>query len=139
MAINKVILVGNVGKDCEVRFLANGGSIASFTVATSESWKDKNTGEKAERTEWHNVVVFGKLADIAAQYVSKGRKVYIEGKLKTDKYEKDGVTHYMTKIIADTMQLLDKANAQDASPSVKPSQSSKDVAVAKIDDEDIPF
>lgn len=105
--INKVILIGNLGKDPEVRYTQDGTAIANITVATSESWKDKNTGEKKEKTEWHNVVCFRKLAEICGEYLKKGSKVYIEGKLQTDKYDKDGQTHYSTKIVGNVMQMLD--------------------------------
>ncbi len=105
--VNKVILVGNLGKDPEMRYTANGLAIASFSIATSESWKDKQTGETQEKTEWHRVKIFGKLAEIAGEYLRKGRQVYIEGSLRTDKYtDKEGVERYSTDIIANEMQML---------------------------------
>lgn len=104
--VNKVILVGNLGADPETRYTPSGTAITSLRLATSESWKDKQTGEQQERTEWHRVELFGKLAEIAGEYCSKGRQVYIEGRIRTDEYEKDGVKRYSTKIIADQMQLL---------------------------------
>ncbi len=104
--INKVILVGNLGADPESRYTPSGTAICSIRMATSESWKDKQTGEQQERTEWHRVEFFGRLAEIAAEYLKKGRQVYIEGKLRTDEYEKDGVKRWSTKIIADEMQML---------------------------------
>ena len=105
--VNKVILIGNLGADPERRATAGGNSITTLRIATSESWKDKNTGEMQERTEWHRVKMFGRLADIAAEYLRKGRQVYIEGSLRTDKYtDKDGVERYTTDIIADQMQML---------------------------------
>lgn len=105
--INKVILVGNLGNDPEVRYSQSGSAITSISVATSESWKDKTSGEQQERTEWHRVKFFGKLAEIAGEYLKKGSSVYIEGKLRTDKYtDKSGVEKYSTDIIADEMQML---------------------------------
>jgi len=104
--INKVILVGNLGADPETRYTPNGTAITSIRIATSESWKDKQTGEAQERTEWHRVKFFGRLAEIAGEYLKKGGQVYIEGKLRTDEYEKDGIKRYSTDIIADEMQML---------------------------------
>jgi single-strand DNA-binding protein len=109
--INKVILVGNLGQDPEIRYTADGRPIANFSIATSESWKDKNSGEKREKTEWHRVVVFGKLAEICGEYLSKGRQVYIEGKLQTRKWQgQDGQDRYTTEVVVDsfngTMQML---------------------------------
>ncbi len=104
--INKVILVGNLGADPETRYTPSGTAITSIRIATSESWKDKTTGEQQERTEWHRVEFFGRIAEIAGEYLKKGRQVYVEGKLRTDEYEKDGVKRYSTKVIADEMQML---------------------------------
>lgn len=111
--INKVILVGNLGADPETRYTANGGAITTIKVATSESWKDKQTGEAQERTEWHRVKFFGRLAEIAGEYLRKGRQVYIEGSLRTDKYtDKEGVERYTTDIIAAEMQMLGGGGAE---------------------------
>ncbi len=105
--INKVILVGNLGADPETRYTANGGAITNIRLATSEQWRDKQTGENQERTEWHRVVLFGKLGEIAGEYLKKGRQVYIEGSLRTNKYtDKDGVERYTTDIVANEMQML---------------------------------
>ncbi|WP_018973895.1 single-stranded DNA-binding protein [Rudaea cellulosilytica] len=104
--INKVILVGNLGADPETRYMPNGNAVTSIRIATSESWKDKQTGEQQERTEWHRIEFFGRLAEIAGEYLKKGRQVYVEGRLRTDEYEKDGVKRYSTKIVADEMQML---------------------------------
>lgn len=105
--INKVILVGNLGNDPEVRYSQGGAAITTISVATTEAWKDKQTGEQQERTEWHRVKFFGRLAEIAGEYLKKGRQVYIEGKLRTEKYtDKSGVEKYSTDIIADEMQML---------------------------------
>lgn len=106
--INKVILIGNLGTDPEVRYMPQGGAVANLTVATSESWTDKSTNEKKEQTEWHRVVIYQRLAEIAGEYLRKGSKVYIEGKLKTRKWQdKDGVERYTTEIIANELQMLD--------------------------------
>ena len=106
-SVNKVILVGNLGKDPEVRYAPSGDAICNITLATSETWKDKQSGEKREATEWHRVVFFGKLAEIAGQYLKKGSSVYIEGMLKTRKWqEKDGSDRYTTEIKADEMKML---------------------------------
>ena len=105
--INKVILVGNLGADPETRYTQSGGAITSIRIATSESWKDKQTGENQERTEWHRVKFFGKLAEIAGEYLRKGSQVYVEGALRTDKYtDKDGIERFSTDIIANEMQML---------------------------------
>jgi single-strand DNA-binding protein len=105
--INKVIIVGNLGADPEVRYTGSGTAITSLRIATSENWTDKQSGERQERTEWHRVKLFGKLAEIAGEYLKKGRQVYIEGSLRTDKYtDKDGVERFSTDIIANEMQML---------------------------------
>lgn len=106
-SINKVILIGNLGRDPEVRYTPSGSAVCNITVATSRNWKDKNTGDKVEETEWHRVVFYDRLAEIAGEYLKKGRPVYVEGRLKTRKWtDKDGVEKYTTEIIADNMQLL---------------------------------
>ncbi|MDW2965520.1 single-stranded DNA-binding protein [Escherichia coli] len=107
--INKVILVGRLGKDPEVRYIPNGGAVANLQVATSESWRDKQTGEMREQTEWHRVVLFGKLAEVAGEYLRKGAQVYIEGQLRTRSWEDNGITRYVTEILVKTtgtMQML---------------------------------
>ena len=105
--VNKAIILGNVGGDPETKYMPSGGAVTNITIATSESWKDKQTGQQQERTEWHKVVFFNKLAEIVAEYVRKGSKIYIEGQLRTRNWEKDGVKHYTTEIVASEMQLLD--------------------------------
>jgi single-strand DNA-binding protein len=105
--VNKVILVGNVGGDPEVRYMPSGGAVTNLTLATSETWKDKQTGQPQERTEWHRVVFFNRLAEIAGEYVRKGSKLYIEGSLRTRQWEQDGVKRYTTEIVASEMQMLD--------------------------------
>ena len=138
--VNKVILLGNVGKDPEIRSTADGTCIANLSVATSEKYKDKS-GKQVENTEWHRVSAFGKLAEIIRDYVTKGSKVYIEGKLKTRSYDKDGVKMYTTEIVASEMQILDSKNSsgnnQQYTHSDKPQTNDK----PKFDDFDseIPF
>ncbi|MGB5721141.1 MAG: single-stranded DNA-binding protein [Woeseiaceae bacterium] len=105
--INKVIIVGNLGQDPETRYMPSGSAVTNFTVATNESWKDKQTGEQKDRTEWHRVAMFNRLAEVAAEYLRKGSQVYIEGKLRTRKWQgQDGNDRYTTEIIADEMQML---------------------------------
>lgn len=106
-SVNKVIIVGNLGRDPETRYMPNGDAVTNVAVATTESWKDKNSGEKKELTEWHRITFYRKLAEIAGQYLKKGSQVYVEGRLQTRKWtDKDGVDRYTTEIIADTMQML---------------------------------
>jgi len=105
--VNKVILVGNCGKDPETRYTPSGAAVTNISIATTESWKDKNTGERQDRTEWHNVVFFGRLAEIAGEYLKKGSQVYVEGSLNTEKWtDKSGNDRYTTKIKANEMQML---------------------------------
>jgi single-strand DNA-binding protein len=113
--INKVILVGNVGQDPETRYMPNGGAVTNLSLATSETWKDKNTGENQERTEWHRVVFYQRLAEIVAEYVRKGSKIYVEGRLQTRSWEQEGVKRYTTEIIANEMQMLDSRGAGGSS------------------------
>lgn len=151
--VNKVILVGNCGADPETRFMPNGNAVANLTIATSDSWKDKNSGENVEKTEWHRVIFFNRLAEIVGQYVRKGSKLYIEGRLQTRSWEQDGVKRYATEIVANEMQMLDSkgggqsANTQDSSDfgqqrSSAPAKSAPaDSAPPNFDnfDDDIPF
>ncbi|MEZ5507396.1 MAG: single-stranded DNA-binding protein [Gammaproteobacteria bacterium] len=110
--VNKVILVGNLGQDPETRYLPSGGAVTNITVATSETWKDKNSGQMQERTEWHRVVFFNKLAEIAGEYLKKGSKVYLEGALRTRKWQdQSGADRYTTEIVASDMQMLDSRGA----------------------------
>lgn len=107
MSINKVIIIGFCGRDPEIRYMPNGDQITNISVATTESWTDKSTGEKKELTEWHRITFYRKLAEIAGQYLKKGAQVYVEGRLKTRKYtDKNGIERYQTEIIADQMQML---------------------------------
>ena len=139
-SVNKVILVGNLGKDPEVRYMPNGEAVANFSIATTENWKDKS-GVKQEKTEWHNIVMYRKLAEIAGEYLKKGAPVYIEGKLQTRKWEKDGVTRYSTEIIGDQMQMLgSKAQSNDASDASAPaSQDNAPQAASDDFSDDIPW
>ena len=146
--INKVILIGNLGKDPEVRYMPNGGAVANLTLATSENWKDKTSGETQERTEWHRVVMFGRLGEIAGEYLKKGSKVYIEGKLQTRKWQgQDGQDRYTTEIVANEMQMLDSrggtSDYSGASSNNAPAsqQSAPAAAGGGFDDfdDDIPF
>lgn len=123
--INKVILVGNLGKDPEAKFMPNGNAVTNITVATSESWKDKQTGQQQERTEWHRIVFFNRLAEIASEYLKKGSKVYIEGSLRTRKWQgQDGQDRYTTEIVASEMQMLDsRGGAADYDSPSAPMQS----------------
>jgi len=109
--VNKVILVGNVGQDPETRYLPSGGAVTNVTLATSETWKDKNSGEAQERTEWHRIVFYQRLAEIVAEFVKKGSKLYVEGSLRTRSWEQDGIKRYATEIIANEMQMLDSRGA----------------------------
>lgn len=148
--INKVILVGTCGQDPEVKYLSNGNAVTNLSLATSEQWKDKQSGEKKEKTEWHRVVLFGKVAEIAGEYLRKGSQVYIEGKLQTREWEKDGVKRYSTEIVVDingTMQLLggkqkeqDGSQQRQAAPQQQPKQQAYQPPKATDEfDEDIPF
>ena len=130
--VNKVILVGTCGQDPETRYLPNGNAVTNLSLATSEQWTDKQTGQKVERTEWHRVSLFGKVAEIAGEYLRKGSQVYIEGKLQTREWEKDGIKRYTTEIIVDmqgTMQLLggkpDRSDSQGQPPEQRPQQQSR--------------
>lgn len=132
-SLNKAMIIGNLGKDPELKYMPNGKAVASFSVATSQKWKD-NDGNQQEKTEWHNVTAFEKLAEIIGEYVRKGSKVYIEGRLQTDKWEKDGVTHYSTKIIASQMVMLGGKNEKSESTDAPPSQDG-----TQKDESDLPF
>ncbi len=148
--INKVILIGNLGKDPDIRYTPGGAAVANVTIATNESWKDKNTGEMQERTEWHNVVFFSRLAEIVGEYLRKGSQVYVEGRLQTRKWQdKSGNDRYTTEIVANEMQMLGgrsgagmpESNAPAARPQ-QPAASNAPAAAAPVADEfddDIPF
>jgi len=134
--VNKVIVVGNLGAAPESRTMPSGGTATNFSVATSESWKDKQTGQKQERTEWHKIVTFGRLAEICAEYLAKGSKVYVEGSLRTRKWQdKAGKDNYTTEIVASEMQMLGSDRAADP---VEPTQQQREVKTEELED-DIPF
>jgi single-strand DNA-binding protein len=148
--VNKVIIVGNLGADPEVRHTGGGTCVTNMRVATSEQWTDKQSGEKQERTEWHRIVLFGRLAEIAGEYLKKGRQVYVEGSLRTDKYTgKDGVERYSTDIIASDLQLLGgnatgegSGQRSSAEHSQRPAQHQaprNEAGTRGFDDDDIPF
>ena len=130
--INKVILIGNLGRDPEVRYTPSGAAVANITVATSESWKDKQTGENQERTEWHRVVFYQRLAEIVSEYLRKGSKVFIEGRLRTSKWQDKttGQDRYSTEIIADNMQMLDSKGGGNNAYGDAPNTSEKPMAMA---------
>ncbi len=149
--VNKVILVGNLGKDPEVRYMPSGGAVANTTLATSESWKDKQSGETQERTEWHNLTFYGKVAEIAGEYLKKGSQIYVEGSIRTEKWQdKEGKDRYTTKIIVSDMQMLgsrggagapSSEHSRSAPPESSSSRSSAAGASSKPEqfDDDIPF
>lgn len=143
--INKVILVGNLGGDPEVRYMPSGGAVTTISIATSETWKDKDSGDNQERTEWHRVVFFNRLAEIAGEYLKKGSKVYVEGSLRTRKWQdKDGQDRYTTEIVAKEMQMLDsKGGGSGHYEDSKPASSSRSESSAPAShdnfDDDIPF
>jgi single-strand DNA-binding protein len=145
-SVNKVIIVGNIGKDPETRFLPSGDALTKISVATSDRYKDKATGEMKETTEWHRITFFGKLAEIAGQYLKKGSQVYVEGKLRTSKYtDQSGVEKYSTEIVADSMQMLGGRMSEGGSPAISsqvkdrgPINSSASASLGEMDD-DIPF
>ena len=143
--VNKVILLGNLGNDPETRYMPNGNAVTNITVATSISWKDRDSGEQKEKTEWHRVVFFRRLAEIAGEYLKKGSKVYIEGSLRTNQWEKEGQKHYTTEIVASEMQMLDSRGGGGAVPSTgggsTASSQSQDFGPPPVEDfdDDIPF
>lgn len=151
--VNKVILIGNLGQDPEVKYMPNGNAVANITVATSESWKDKNTGEQVDKTEWHRVVFFRRLAEIVGEYLKKGSKIYIEGKLQTRKWQdQNGQDRWTTEVIANEMQMLDSRGGGSSdfnqgsmgggdmqqAPQSAPSQAAP-AAMNNDFDDDIPF
>ncbi|MCL2297510.1 MAG: single-stranded DNA-binding protein [Proteobacteria bacterium] len=117
-SVNKVILLGNLGRDPEMRYTTDGSAVCNLNIATSDQWRDKTSGEKQERTEWHRVVLFGRQAEVAGEYLKKGRPVYIEGRLQTRKWtDKDGIERYTTEIVGDTMKMIgsgDRSGSSDA-------------------------
>ena len=122
-SVNKVVIVGNLGKDPEMKYLQNGNAVANLTIATSESWKDKQTGERKDKTEWHRVVVFQKLGEMCGEYLIKGSKIYLEGKLQTRKWQgQDGQDKYTTEIVVDKIELMDGGKPKDGAQQAQPQQ-----------------
>jgi single-strand DNA-binding protein len=146
--VNKAIIVGTLGQDPDVKHTANGNAVVNISVATNESWKDKTTGQQVEKTEWHRIVIFGKLAEIAAQYLKKGSQVYFEGKIQTRTWDKEGVKMYTTEIVANEMQMLG-GKSESSAPAQRQPQQERTQTISSLvehrpepgDDEfdDIPF
>lgn len=147
--LNKVILIGNLGKDPDIRFMPDGKVVANFSLATTDKWKDKNTGQQKEDTEWHQVVFFGRQAEIARDYLNKGSKVYIEGKNKTEKYtDSNGVERWATKVIGKDLKMLDSRQSgsdsqppeqQPTNPQSNPQSSQQGGGYDDFEDDGIPF
>lgn len=140
-ALNKVIMIGNLGKDPETRFLPDGKAVTNFSIAITESWKDKASGEKKENTEWVRIVTFGKLAEICGEYLKKGSSCYVEGKLRTRKWtDKEGVERYTTEVNADTMQMFGRPATSDTKPQASSATRTPAPKDGGMDiDSDIPF
>lgn len=141
--LNKVLLIGNLGRDPEMRSLPSGQPVANFSLATTRKWKDRD-GNRKEETEWHNIVVFGRQAEIAGQYLTKGKQIYIEGRIQTRNYEKDGVKHYRTEIICDNFQMLGgrggaAAPSADSGGAPAESEGGYGAGGSAVEDDDIPF
>ena len=137
--INKVILVGNLGRDPETRYMPSGNAVTNVSVATSKSWKDRDSGEQKDRTEWHRVVFFNRLAEIANEYLRKGSKVYVEGELRTREWEREGQKHYTTEVVANEMQMLDsRGDMPMSNTDVNPNSNFASPPPEDFDD-DIPF
>jgi len=144
-SVNKVILIGNLGKDPEVRHLENGTSVANFSLATSETYKDRTSGERKTITDWHNIVLWRGLAEIAEKYLKKGSKIYVEGKLRTRSYEdQNGQTRYVTEVVGDELTMLDKAPENSGNPNIPKNESPEKMDapnkdMGSSDDDDLPF
>ena len=136
--INKVILVGRLGKDPETRYTPDGTCVTNFSIATSDEWKDKSTGKKKERTEWHRIVAWRRLGEICGEYLSKGKQVYLDGKLQTRSWEQDGITRYITEIVANDVQFLGGGDPRPVSQ--KPAKNDRFEDQTQVDDDDdLPF
>lgn len=143
--VNRVYIIGRLGKDPEIRYFQDGSAVCNFNIATSEEWKDKNTGEKKEKTEWHRIFAFGKLGEICGKYLSKGKQVYVEGRLQTRSWEKDGVTRYVTEIVAKEIQFLGGGDPKQSE--ARPASGNRDdrgknreyYPQAGMPEDDIPF
>lgn len=144
-SVNKVILIGNLGKDPEVRHLESGVAVCNFPIATSETYKDRNTGEKVSQTEWHNVVLWRGLADVAEKYLKKGAKIYVEGKLRTRSWQdQDGNTRYTTEVVGDNMTMLGKVGDEPKAvasqePKIKSNELKQEFSSPESDEDDLPF
>lgn len=136
---NLAILIGRVGKKPEVKSTGNGQRVANFSIATSESYKDKSTGEKKEITDWHNIVIWGQLADVIEKYVNKGDMIYVEGKMRTRSWEKDGITRYTTEVIGSNITLLGNKNSGGGSSDSKPQQNNQTTYASNEGTDDLPF
>lgn len=139
--INKVILVGNLGRDPETRYLPSGGAVTNVSLATSRSWKDRDSGEQKEKTEWHRIVFFNRLGEIAGEYLKRGSKVYVEGELRTREWEKEGQKHFTTEIVANEMQMLDSkgGNSDYEANNNNSNGASSSLSSSDMVDDDIPF
>ena len=141
--VNKVIIIGRLGRDPEVRYTPDGTAVANFSVATSDEWRDKESGEKKERTEWHRIVAWRRLGEICGEYLAKGRQVYVEGKLQTRSWEQDGVTRYSTEIVASDVQFIggrdDNAGGRRQGGGRTPDQGYPEPPMPDTQDDDIPF
>ena len=139
--INKVILVGNLGRDPETRYLPSGGAVTNVSLATSRSWKDRDSGEQKEKTEWHRIVFFNRLGEIAGEYLKRGSKVYVEGELRTREWEKEGQKHFTTEIVGNEMQMLDSKGGSSDYESSNSSSGATPTSLSSSEmiDDDIPF
>ena len=139
--INKVILVGNLGRDPETRYMPSGGAVTNVSLATSRSWKDRDSGEQKEKTEWHRIVFFNRLGEIAGEYLKRGSKVYVEGGLRTREWEKEGQKHFTTEVVANEMQMLDSkgGNSDYEKSNNFSNEGSSSSPSPDIIDDDIPF
>ncbi len=137
-SLNKVMLIGNLGKDPELKYTPSGVAVATFSIATTDTWKDQE-GNQQERTEWHNIVVWRKLAEIAGEYLKKGKKIYLEGRIQTRNYEKDGIKRYITEIVADSFIMLDSAGAKANGGSADAHSEAPAPSEGPIKEDDLPF
>lgn len=139
-SVNKVILIGNLGKDPELRYLPSGDAVANLSLATTEQWKDKQSGEKKEETEWHRVAYFGKLAEICGEYLKKGAPIYVEGRIKTQKWkDKDGTDRYSTNIVGETMKMLGQKASGNGIADLAPQRGAPSGTRPNDIEDDIPF
>ncbi|MBA57925.1 MAG: single-stranded DNA-binding protein [Gammaproteobacteria bacterium] len=137
--INKVILVGNLGRDPETRYMPSGGAVTNVSLATSKAWKDRESGEQKEKTEWHRIVFFNRLGEIAGEYLKRGSKIYVEGELRTREWEKEGQKHFTTEVVANEMQMLDSKGASGSFDETERTETSGSTPSSGDFDDDIPF